>query len=85
MNRLKKDTWCTLKLAFPIIIENTLQTLLGTTDTYFAGQLTDTAIAGINITNIIMNIFIAFFTAVSIGTTAIVTRSYGKKKLRENK
>ena len=79
MNRLKKDTWCTLKLAFPIIIENTLQTLLGTTDTYFAGQLTDTAIAGINITNIIMNIFISFFTAVSIGTTAIVTRSYGKK------
>lgn len=74
----KKETIYILSLAFPIIIENILQTLLGTTDTYFAGQLTDTAIAGISITNMVMNIFIAFFTAVSIGTTAVVSRNYGK-------
>ncbi|MFR2769070.1 MAG: hypothetical protein ACLTAI_12600 [Thomasclavelia sp.] len=40
-------------------MENILQTLLGTTDTYFAGKLTDNAIAGISVTNIIMNIFIS--------------------------
>lgn len=66
-------------LAIPIIVENILQTLLGTTDTYFAGKLADNAIAGIGITNLIMNIFISFFTAISVGTTAIVARNYGRK------
>lgn len=66
-------------LAIPIIIENILQTLLGTTDTYFAGKLADNAIAGIGVTNLIMNIFISFFTAISVGTTAIVSRNYGRK------
>lgn len=41
MTRLKKDIRDISVLALPIIIENILQTLLGTTDTYFAGQLTD--------------------------------------------
>lgn len=70
-------------LAIPIIVENILQTLLGTVDTYFAGQLTDNAIAGIGIVNLIMNIFISFFTAVSVGTTAIVSRNYGKKNFKK--
>ena len=69
-------------LAIPIIAENILQTLLGTIDTYFAGQLTDNAIAGIGIVNLIMNIFISFFTAVSVGTTAIVSRNYGKNNFK---
>lgn len=66
-------------LAMPIIMENIFQTLLGTTDTYFAGKLADNAIAGIGVTNLIMNIFISFFTAISVGTTAIISRNYGRK------
>lgn len=68
-----------LVLAIPIILENILQTFLGTVDTYFAGKLTDNAIAGIGVTNLIMNIFISFFTALSVGTTAVISRNYGKK------
>lgn len=84
MKRLKKEEILTiLSLSFPIIIENILQTLLGTTDTYFAGKLADNAIAGISITNIIMNIFISFFTAISIGTTAVVSRNYGKQDYKK--
>lgn len=64
-------------LAIPVIIENILQVLLGTTDTYFAGKLNSNAIAGVGITNLIMNIYIAFFTAVGVGTTAIVSRNIG--------
>ncbi|MGN1413410.1 MAG: MATE family efflux transporter [Anaerovoracaceae bacterium] len=60
-----------------MILENILQTLLGTTDTYFAGQLADEAIAGIGVTSLIMNIFISFFTAVSVGTTAVTARAFG--------
>ena len=66
-------------LALPIMIENTLQTLLGTTDTYFAGQLSDNAIAAIGVTNLVMNLFLSLFTAVSVGACAVVARNYGKK------
>ena len=35
-------------LAIPVIIENILQTFLGTVDTYFAGKINDNAIAACN-------------------------------------
>lgn len=66
-----------MALAIPVIIENILQVFLGTTDTYFAGKLNTNAIAGVGTTNLIMNIYIAFFTAVGVGTTAIVSRNIG--------
>jgi putative MATE family efflux protein len=69
-----------MTLAVPVIIENILQVLLGTTDTYFAGKLNSNAIAGVGITNLIMNIYIAFFTAVGVGTTTIVSRNIGLKQ-----
>lgn len=65
-------------LAIPIIIENIFQTLLGTVDTYFAGQLHDDAIAAIGVTNLIVNIFIAFYTAISVGTSAVISRYVGQ-------
>ena len=70
-------------LALPIILENILQTLLGTVDAFFAGKLADAAIAGISVTNLIMNIFISFFTAVSIGSTAVIARRYGEKEFEK--
>lgn len=68
-------------LAIPVIIENILQTLLGTVDTYFAGQINDNAIAAIGVTNLIINVFIVFFTAISIGTSAVVARNFGKGEM----
>lgn len=72
---------CTL--AIPVVIENILQTLLGTVDTYFAGKINDSAIAGIGVTNLIVNVFITFFTAISIGTSAVVARNFGKKHINK--
>lgn len=66
-----------MTLSTPVIIENIFQVLLGTTDTYFAGKLGSNAIAVVGITNLIMNIYIGFFTAVGIGTTTIVSRNIG--------
>jgi len=70
-----------LILSFPIIIENLLQALLGTVDTWFAGQLDDTAIAAIGATTLIVNLFIAFYTAVSVGTSAVIARYVGEKNI----
>lgn len=70
-----------LVLAFPIIIENLLQSLLATTDIWFAGKISDAAISAISLTSVVMNIFISFFTAVSVGASVIVSRNFGKKDL----
>lgn len=72
-----------LTLAFPIIIENILQILLGTADSYFVSKLDSTAIAGIGLTNLIMNIYISFFLAIGVGTTAVVSRYYGMNNFRK--
>lgn len=76
---LKNNFKLIFVLALPVVVENILQTLLGTTDTYFAGQLHDNAIAAIGVTNLIMNVLIAFFAAVSVGCTAVIARNYGRK------
>ena len=76
---VRQNTRAIFALALPVILENILQTLLGSNDTYFAGQLNDFAIAGIGVTNLVMNLFISFFTAVSVGATAVIARNFGKK------
>lgn len=68
-----------LSLSIPVIMENFLQTLLGTADTYFAGQVHDNAIAAINVTNLVINLFLAVYTAISIGTAAVVSRNVGRE------
>ncbi|WP_317853672.1 MATE family efflux transporter [Chakrabartyella piscis] len=77
MNRqYYKQIWI---LTLPILIENILQTLLSTVDRYFAGSIGDSAIAAIGVTEIVMNIYIAFFIALNVGTSAILSRSIGKQ------
>lgn len=75
----RKNLTAICRLAMPIIMENALQSLLSTVDTYFAGQLGDLAIAGIGATGLIMNVYISFFTAVSVGVVAVVARAYGRR------
>src|SRR5699024_7798897 len=70
-----------MTLALPAMIENILQVLIGTVDTYFIGKIGTEAIAGVGITNLIMNIYIAFFLALGVGTTAIVSRNIGSNNV----
>lgn len=64
-------------LAIPAIIENISQVLIGVVDIYFVGQLGTEAIAGVGVTNLTMNVYIAFYLALGIGTTAVVSRAIG--------
>ncbi len=68
-----------LVLSFPLILENLLQALLGSVDTWFAGQLHDTAIAAIGATTLTVNLFLVFYTAVGAGTGAVISRYVGQK------
>ena len=76
---LKDDLRTIFTLSLPVILETILQTLLGTTDTYFAGQLHDNAIAAIGVTGLFVNLLITVFTAISTGVTALVARSIGRR------
>lgn len=75
----KESIMIIMVLALPAIIENVLQVLLGVVDTYFISKIGTEAIAGVGVTNLIMNIYIAFFLALGVGTTAIVSRNIGAK------
>jgi len=77
-NNLKQDIKSILVLSAPILLENLLQVFLGFIDSYFAGQITDIAIAGIGVANLLVNMLLAFFSALTVGTTAIVARNFGK-------
>ncbi|ABR49156.1 MATE efflux family protein [Alkaliphilus metalliredigens QYMF] len=67
-------------LAIPAMIENILQVFIGVVDTYFVGRIGTEAIAGVGITNLTMNVYIAFFSALGIGTTAVVSRYIGAEE-----
>ena len=67
-----------LVLAFPIVLENLLQALLGTVDIWFAGQLDDTAIAAIGATTLVVNLFLTAYAAVGIGAGAMIARYVGE-------
>ena len=75
-----KNSKQVLDLALPAMAENILQVLLGIVDTFFIAKLGTAAIAAVGATNLIINLYIAFFTALGVGTTALVARNIGAKK-----
>lgn len=70
-------------LAVPAIMENILHVFIGVVDMFFVGKLGPEAIAAVGVTNLIMNMYLAFFLAVGVGTTAIVARKVGAGNLEE--
>ena len=72
-----------LTLAVPAMLESIFQAFIGVVDMYFVGRISVEAIAGVGATNMLMNIYIAFFTAVGIGTTAVVARSVGSGDIKK--
>lgn len=88
MNQFKRriniyDIREVFNLALPAIAENVLQVLLGMIDTIFIAKLGTEAVAGVGATNLLMNIYIALFTALGVGTTALVSRNIGAKNKRD--
>ncbi len=55
--------------------------MLSTTDTLFASKLSSNAIAAIGATNLIMNIYIAVFTFIGVGTTVLIAQNIGSGKI----
>ncbi|MGE5678028.1 MAG: MATE family efflux transporter [Pseudomonadota bacterium] len=82
-NKTRTTIKVLLFTAVPVMIEQLSQILLGTADVYFAGRLGDNAIAAISLTNLFMNLFATFFTAVALGTAILISNYLGAKKTDE--
>ena len=66
-------------LAWPSLIENLLQTMLGFVDLVFVGQLGPDAIAGVGLGNQLMFLLQVLFMGLAVGNTALVARAIGAK------
>jgi putative MATE family efflux protein len=65
------------ELAWPSLVENLLQTMLGFVDLVFVGQLGPDAIAGVGLGNQLMVLLQVLFMGLAVGNTALVARAIG--------
>lgn len=65
------------QLAWPIILENLLQTLLGIVDTVMVGRLGANALAGVGTAQQFLFFIIAVLSGVSIGSSVLVAHAVG--------
>lgn len=72
-----------LRLAIPGMLENILQVLLGVVDIYFVGKIGTKAIAGVGVTNLTMNVYIAIFLALAIASGALISRFTGQNSKKD--
>lgn len=70
-----------LGLAWPVISENLLQTMLGIVDTILVARLGASAIAGVGTALQIIYILIAALSALSVGASVLVAQAYGARDL----
>jgi putative MATE family efflux protein len=64
-------------LAWPVIVENLLQTAVGVVDLLMVSRLGAAAIAGVGVTVQIMFVIFAAIAAIATGTTVLVARAIG--------
>lgn len=67
----------TLALAWPAIVEQLLNMMVGLVNTYLVGHLGATALAAVGLGDQVVMLFSVLFSAVAVGTTAIVARHVG--------
>ncbi len=68
-----------IDLALPATIENILETAVGFIDALMVSKIGLLAVAGIGLANTILNVYIAIFIAVGIGTSSLISRHIGAK------
>jgi putative MATE family efflux protein len=72
-------------LALPATVENILETSVGFIDSLMISKIGLLAVAGIGVANAILNVYIALFIALGIGTSSIISRSIGAENIEKAK
>lgn len=68
-----------LKLAFPIMVQNLISTLVNTADTVMLGYVSQTAMSATSLANQWTFIFFCFLFGASTGTSVLCAQYWGKK------
>jgi len=76
MRKFKKHIF---ELAIPSIVENVLQIMLSTVDTYFVATIGSLAISAVGINTLISNLYLTFFIALGTGVGIMTARADGEK------
>lgn len=66
-----------IRLALPATVENIFQTLVGFVDTLLIAQLGLVAVTAVSLANTVLNVYLAVYMALGVGTTALIARSIG--------
>lgn len=70
----------TLQLAWPAIVEQLLNMMVGLVNVYLVGHLGATALAAVGLGDQVVMLFSVLFSAVAVGTTALVARHVGAEE-----
>ena len=70
-----------IRLAWPAVAEQTLAMMIGLVDFYIVGHLGAAALDGVGLGSQILNLTVAFLSAVGVGATALVARHVGAKEM----
>jgi len=76
MQKFKKHIF---ELAIPSIVENVLQIMLSTVDTYFVATIGSLAISAVGINTLISSLYLTFFIALGTGVGIMTARADGEK------
>ena len=78
MEKLKENR--VLSLAIPATIENILQTLVGFIDTLMISRIGLLAVTAVGVANTILNVYLAIFIALGVGSSALIAQYLGANK-----
>lgn len=75
--RRKVDTRAVVTLAAPLFLNSSMQALLNLTDTWFLGQISTEAIAGVGAVHWFVIVFVLIFGGVAMAVQTLVAQAYG--------
>ncbi len=70
-----------LTLAIPATIENILQTLVSFVDGLIIAKIGLNAVSAVGIASSILNVYLAIFLAIAVGSTVLVSQAIGEKNI----
>lgn len=79
-----KQTKKIIRLAFPAMMENLLQMLMGVVDNYLVAQVGLIAVSGVSVANNIITIYQAIFIALGAVVSSLVAKSLGEKNAQKS-
>lgn len=72
-----------LSLAIPATVENVLQTLVGFIDTLMISKIGLLAVTAVGVANTILNVYLAVFIALGVGTSSLIAQKLGASKSKD--